>query len=31
MLNQFADRGFVKLGRGSVTVLDPDGLEDILL
>ena len=31
MLNQFADRGLVKLGRGSVTVLDPDGLEDILL
>ena len=31
MLNQFADRGLVKLGRGSVNVLDPDGLEDILL
>ena len=31
MRNQFADRGLVKLGRGSVTVLDPDGLEDILL
>lgn len=31
MLNQFADRGLVKLGRGSVTVLDHDGLEDILL
>ena len=31
MLNQFSNRGIVALGRGTVTVLDPDALEDILL
>ena len=30
MLNQFSARGIVSLGRGTVTVLDPDALEDIL-
>ena len=30
MLNQFSARGIVSLGRGTVTVLDPDDLEDIL-
>ena len=30
MLNQFAGRGIVTLGRGTVTVLDPDALEDII-
>lgn len=30
MLNQFAGRGIVSLGRGSVTVLDMDALEDML-
>ncbi len=29
-LNQFASRGIVSLGRGTVTVLDQDALEDIL-
>jgi CRP/FNR family transcriptional regulator len=31
MLNQFAARGIVTLGRGTVTVLDQDALEDLLL
>lgn len=31
MLNQFSSRGIVSLGRGTVTVLDPDALEDILI
>ena len=31
MLKQFSDRGIVSLGRGTVTVLNPDALEDILL
>ena len=31
MLMQFSDRGIVSLGRGTVTVLNPDALEDILL
>ena len=30
MLNQFAGRGIVTLGRGTVTVLDPDALEEVL-
>lgn len=30
MLKQFADRGIVSLGRGTVTVLNPEALEDIL-
>ena len=30
MLNQFAGRGIVTLGRGTVTVLDPEALEDVL-
>ncbi len=30
MLKQFAERGIVSLGRGTVTVLNPDALEDIL-
>ena len=29
MLKQFADRGIVSLGRGTVTVLDHDALEDL--
>ena len=31
MLNQFAGRGIVSLGRGTVTVLDPEALEDVLM
>lgn len=31
MLNQFASREIVALGRGTVTVLDPDALGDMLL
>lgn len=31
MLNQFASREIVALGRGTVTVLDPDALEEMLL
>ena len=30
MLNQFAGRGIVSLGRGTVTVLNPEALEDVL-
>ena len=29
MLKQFADKGIVALGRGTVTVLDYDELEDL--
>ena len=31
MLNQFSSRGIVSLGRGTVTVLNPDALESVLL
>ena len=31
MLNQFANRDIVALGRGTVTVLDPEALEEMLL
>lgn len=30
MLNQFAGRGIVALGRGTVTILDPEALEEVL-
>jgi len=31
MLNQFASKGIVSLGRGTVTILDPDALEDMTI
>jgi CRP/FNR family cyclic AMP-dependent transcriptional regulator len=28
ILGEFADRGLIKLGRGRITVLDPEGIRD---